>query len=36
VQLRSQVDEAVSQANQLILKINRFLPSSKAGEVKLP
>jgi phospholipid/cholesterol/gamma-HCH transport system substrate-binding protein len=36
VQLRSQVDEAVSQANQLMLKINRFLPSSKAGEVKLP
>ena len=36
VQLRSQVDEAVSQANQLILRINRFLPSSKTGEVKLP
>lgn len=36
VQLRGQVDEAVSKANQLITKINRILPSSKPGEVKLP
>ncbi|MHB1174749.1 MAG: MlaD family protein [Sulfuriferula sp.] len=36
VQLRGQVDEAVSKANQLITKINRILPSSKPGTVKLP
>ncbi|MHB1332933.1 MAG: MlaD family protein [Sulfuriferula sp.] len=36
VQLRGQVDEAVSKANQLITKINRILPSSKPGAVKLP
>ncbi len=35
-QLRGQVDEAVSKANQLITKINRILPASKPGEVKLP
>lgn len=35
-QLRGQVDEAVSKASQLITKINRILPSSKPGEVKLP
>jgi len=35
-QLRGQVDEAVSKANQLITKINRILPSSKPGEVQLP
>lgn len=36
VQLRGQVDEAVSKANQLITKINRILPASKPGTVKLP
>ncbi|WP_124950040.1 MlaD family protein [Sulfuriferula thiophila] len=35
-QLRSEVDEALSKTNQLITKINRYLPSGKAGEVKLP
>ncbi|BBP04071.1 glycerophosphoryl diester phosphodiesterase [Sulfuriferula plumbiphila] len=35
-QLRGQVDEAVSKANQLITKINRILPSSEPGKVKLP
>jgi phospholipid/cholesterol/gamma-HCH transport system substrate-binding protein len=35
-QLRSEVDEALSKTNQLITKINRFLPAGKAGEVKLP
>lgn len=35
-QLRSEVDEALSKTNQLITKINRFLPGAKAGEVKLP
>ena len=35
-QLRSEVDEAISKTNQLITKINRFLPSGKPGEVKLP
>lgn len=35
-QLRSEVDEALSKTNQLITKINRFLPTGKAGEVKLP
>ncbi|MDR3393117.1 MAG: MlaD family protein [Sulfuriferula sp.] len=35
-QLRSEVDEALSKTNQLITKINRFLPAGKPGEVKLP
>lgn len=35
-QLRGQVDEAVSKANQLITKINRILPSPKPGAVQLP
>ncbi|MEQ1668483.1 MAG: MlaD family protein [Sulfuriferula sp.] len=35
-QLRAEVDEALSKTNQLITKINRFLPAGKAGEVKLP
>lgn len=35
-QLRTQVDEAVSKANQLITKINRILPGAKPGEIQLP
>lgn len=35
-QLRAEVDAAISKTNQLITKINRYLPSGKAGEVKLP
>lgn len=35
-QLRAEVDEALSKTNQLITKVNRFLPAGKADEVKLP
>lgn len=35
-QLRAEVDEAVSKTNQIMTKINRILPGTRSGEVKLP
>ncbi|NOT16581.1 MAG: MCE family protein [Sulfuriferula sp.] len=35
-QLRAEVDEALNKSNQIMNKINRFLPAGKADEVKLP